>query len=50
MNHSQRLYKTCVLVNNNLCEKLFSSLELPAKFDKTFKVTKISFLVQFLNY
>ena len=28
----QRL-KTCVLVNNKLCRKLFSSLQSPTKFD-----------------
>ena len=28
----------CVLVNNNLCGKLFSSLESPTTFDEIFKV------------
>ena len=31
--------KTCVLVNNNLCGKLFSSLESRATFDESFKVS-----------
>ena len=31
--------ETCVLVNNNLCEKLFSSLESLTAFDEIFKVT-----------
>ena len=31
--------KTCVLINNNFCGKLVSSLELPITFDESFKVT-----------
>ena len=31
-------FETCVLVNNNLCRKLFSSLESPTTFDKCCKV------------
>ena len=34
-----RIFETWVLVNNNLCEKLVSSLELSMKFDERFKVT-----------
>ena len=34
-----RNIETCVLVNNNLCRKLVSSLESPIIFDKNFKVT-----------
>ena len=34
-------FETCVLVNNNLCGKLFSSLESPATFDESFKVTSV---------
>ena len=33
-----RSFETCVLVNNNLCGKLFSSLESPARFDEFSKV------------
>ena len=29
-------FGTCVLVNNNLCQKLFSSLELPTTLDEIF--------------
>ena len=29
-------FETCVLVNNNLCGKLFSSLESPTTLDKDF--------------
>ena len=36
--------ETCVLVKNNLCEKLFSLLESPSAFDGSFKVTSVSFL------
>ena len=31
--------KACVLVNNNTCGKLVSSLESPTAFDEYFKVT-----------
>ena len=30
--------KTCVLIDNNLCRKLFSSLESPSIFDKSIKL------------
>ena len=36
-----RIFKTCVLVNNNLWGKLVSSLELPIKFDGRFKTTSV---------
>ena len=29
-------FETCVLVNNNLCGNLFSSLELPRTFNEIF--------------
>ena len=45
-----RIFETCVLVNNNSCGKLVSSLELPIKFDKRFKVTSAPFLLQILTY
>ena len=41
---------TCVLVNNNLCEKLFSSLESPTIFHERFKVTSVPFLMQISTY
>ena len=37
--------KTCVLVNNNLCRKLLSTLELPTTFDESFKVTSVPFFI-----
>ena len=37
--------KTCVLFNNNLGEKLVSSLELAIIFDERFKVTSIPFFI-----
>ena len=33
--------EACVLVNNNLCEKSFSSLESPIALDEIFKVTSV---------
>ena len=38
-------FETCVLVNNNLCRKLFSSLESPTTFDESFKVTSVPFFI-----
>ena len=38
-----RSYETCVLVNNKLSWKLFSSLESPIIFDKRLKVTPVLF-------
>ena len=43
-------FKICVLVNKNLCRKLFSALESPTTFDKSFKVTSVPFLFQILIY
>ena len=40
-----RSFETCVLVNNNLCGKLVSSLELPVKFDERFKFTLVRFVI-----
>ena len=37
-----RSFKTRVVVNNNLCRKLFLSLESSTTFDEIFKVTLIS--------
>ena len=42
-------FETCVLVNNNLCEKLVSSLESLKTFDKNFKVTPVPFFVPDFN-
>ena len=36
-----RSFKICVLVNNNLCRKLFSSLESPIIFVEIFKGTSL---------
>ena len=36
-----RNFETCVLVNNSLCGKLFSSLESPTTFDEIFKVISV---------
>ena len=44
-----RSLENCVLVNDNLCKKLYSSLELPVPFDKRFKVASIPFLIPDLN-
>ena len=38
-------FESCVLVNNNLCRKLVSSLELSIKFDETFSVTSVPFFI-----
>ena len=38
-------FQACVLVNNNLCGKLFWSLELPITFDERFKATSVPFLI-----
>ena len=42
-------FETCVLVNNNLCGKLFSSLESPTTFDGIFKVTLVLFFIPDFN-
>ena len=42
-NYLQKLYETCVLVNNNLCGSLFSSLESPTTFDERFTLTLVPF-------
>ena len=41
--------KTCVLVNNNLCRKVFSSLESPTTFDESFKITLVRFFISDIN-
>ena len=42
------ILETCVSVNNNLREKLVSSLEFPIKFDERFKITSVPFFI--LNF
>ena len=44
-----RSFETCVLVNINLCGKLFSSLESPTSFDEIFKVTSVLFFIPDFN-
>ena len=41
--------ETCVLVNNNLCRKLFSLLESPTIFDKIFKVASVPHFIPDFN-
>ena len=41
----QQSLETCSLVNNNLCGKLFSSLESPTANDKSFKTTSAPFFI-----
>ena len=40
-----RSFDICVLVNNNLCGKLFCPLESPTKFNESFKVTLVPFFI-----
>ena len=40
-----RRFATCLLVNNNLCGKLVSSLELPTIFHDSLKTTLVSFFI-----
>ena len=44
-----RSFKTCVLVNNNICRKLFSSFESPTTFNEIFKVASVSFFITDCN-
>ena len=46
MSYSQKFRKASkpVLVNNNLCGNIVSSLKLPITFDKRFKVISVPFL------
>ena len=41
--------ETCVLVNNNISGKLFSSLEAQATIDESFKVTSERFFIPNFN-
>ena len=40
-----RSFETYVLVNNNLCGKLFPSLESPTTFDEIFSVIPVPFFI-----
>ena len=40
-----RSFETCVLVNNNLRRKLFSSLESQTTFDESFRITPVPFFI-----
>ena len=44
-----RSFKTSVLVNNNLCGKIFSSLESSITFDESFKVTSVPLFIPNFN-
>ena len=44
-----RNIEICVLVNNNVCGKLFSSLESPTTFDENLKVTSVPFFIPDFN-
>ena len=44
-----RSLETCVLVNNNLSGKLFSSLKPSTTFNESFKVTAVPFFVLDFN-
>ena len=43
-------FRTCALVNNDQCGKLFSSLGSPTTSDETFKVTSVPFFIPDLIY
>ena len=43
-----RSFETCVLVKNNLCRKLFLSLEFVTAFE-IFQVTSITFFIPYFN-
>ena len=38
-------FETCVLVNSNLCRKVFSKLESPTTFDEIFRITSAPFFI-----
>ena len=44
-----RSFENCVLVNSNLCGKLFSSIDSPTTFNEIFKVTSVSFFIPDFN-
>ena len=42
-------FEACVLVDSNLCRKLFSSLESPTTFNEIFIVTSVPFSIPNFN-
>ena len=40
-----RSFETCLLVNNNLCGKLFSPFDSRATFNEIFKVTSVRIFI-----
>ena len=44
-----RSLEAYVLVNNNLCGKLYPSIKLPITFDERFKVTSVPFFIPNFN-
>ena len=36
-----KIFETCILVNNNLCGKIISLLDLPTTFDERFEFTSV---------
>ena len=52
MNHLKKRYKcleNCVLININLCGKLFSLLESPATFNEIFQVISLPLFIPYFN-
>ena len=57
MNHLQKklyeslelVYPVLMIICNNLCGKLVSSLEFLIKFDEIFRITSLLFLFQILT-
>ena len=47
--NAKRSFETCVLVNDSLCEQLFSSLQSPTTFDEISKVTSVPFFITTFN-
>ena len=45
MNHVLQSFETCLLVSNNLWEKLVLSLQSPIIFDDSFRVTSVALFV-----
>ena len=41
--------ETCLLVNNYLCKKLFSSLKSQTTFDENFEITSVPFYISHFN-
>ena len=44
-----RIFEPFILVNNHLCGKLVSSLEVPIEFDERLKVTSVLFFIADFN-